>query len=110
MRASPKPMETSPSPPLTLTLMELAASCWMTLAFDCAKTRSILMSAAAKNPLLMPMMTGHRLVEPDETEPAMMVSAARAAVSPASEEDEARPRQKERAPMVPSLNKPLPQE
>src|ERR1700732_2033629 len=69
----------STSPPLTLTLMELAASCWMTLAFDCAKTRSILMSAAAKNPLLMPMMTGHRLVEPDETEPAMMVSAARAA-------------------------------
>ncbi len=35
--------------------------------------------------------------------------AARAAVSP-TEEDDARPRQKERAPMVPSLNKPLPQE
>ncbi len=35
--------------------------------------------------------------------------AARAALS-AGEEDEARPRQKERAPMVPSLNKPLPQE
>ena len=34
---------------------------------------------------------------------------ARAAVAPA-EEDEARPRQKERAPIVPALNKPLPQE
>jgi len=29
---------------------------------------------------------------------------------PVSDEDEARPRPKERAPMVPSLNKPLPQE
>ena len=36
-------------------------------------------------------------------------AAPRAAASPA-EEDEARPRQKERAPIVPSLNKPLPQE
>src|SRR5579871_1215078 len=70
----------STSPPLTLILMEFAASCWMTLALDCAKTRSILMPAAAKNPLLMPIATGHRLVEPDETEPAMMVSAAPAGV------------------------------
>ena len=36
-------------------------------------------------------------------------AAARAAVTPA-EEDDARPRQKERAPIVPALNKPLPQE
>jgi cell division protease FtsH len=35
--------------------------------------------------------------------------AARAPVTPA-EEDEARPRQKERSPIVPALNKPLPQE
>jgi cell division protease FtsH len=35
--------------------------------------------------------------------------AARAAVTP-PEEDEARPRQKERSPIVPALNKPLPQE
>jgi cell division protease FtsH len=35
--------------------------------------------------------------------------AARAAVAPTSE-DEARPRQKERAPIVPAMNKPLPQE
>jgi cell division protease FtsH len=34
----------------------------------------------------------------------------RAAASSTSEEDEARPRQKERAPIVPALNKPLPQE
>jgi len=42
----------------------------------------------------------------DEPQPA----APRAAASPANDEDEARPRQKERAPIVPSLNKPLPQE
>ena len=42
----------------------------------------------------------------DEVQPA----AARVAVAPHNEEDEARPRQKERAPIVPSLNKPLPQE
>jgi cell division protease FtsH len=36
-------------------------------------------------------------------------AAARAAVAP-TEEDDARPRQKERAPIVPALNKPLPQE
>jgi cell division protease FtsH len=34
----------------------------------------------------------------------------RAAASSTSDEDEARPRQKERAPIVPALNKPLPQE
>ncbi|MBI4485455.1 MAG: cell division protein FtsH, partial [Acidobacteria bacterium] len=33
-----------------------------------------------------------------------------AARAPVAEEDEARPRQKERAPIVPALNKPLPQE
>src|SRR5262249_42658790 len=59
-----------------LMLMELAASCWMTLAFDCAKTRSTLMSAAWKRPLRMPIWTGHRLVEPDDTPPATTVSAA----------------------------------
>jgi len=37
-------------------------------------------------------------------------TAARAAASSTSDEDEARPRQKERAPIVPALNKPLPQE
>ena len=42
----------------------------------------------------------------DEIQPA----AARVAVAPPNGEDEARPRQKERAPMVPALNKPLPQE
>jgi cell division protease FtsH len=42
----------------------------------------------------------------DEAQPA----AARTAVSQANDEDEARPRQKERAPIVPALNKPLPQE
>jgi cell division protease FtsH len=42
----------------------------------------------------------------DEPQPA----AARTAVPEANDEDEARPRQKERAPIVPSLNKPLPQE
>jgi cell division protease FtsH len=42
----------------------------------------------------------------DEPQP----TAARAAVSPTNDEDEARPRQKERAPIVPALNKPLPQE
>ncbi len=36
--------------------------------------------------------------------------AARAAASSTSDEDEARPRQKERTPIVPALNKPLPQE
>src|SRR5580700_1530075 len=66
----------STSPPLTLILMEFAASCWMTLALDCARTRSIVMPSAAKNPLRMPIAAGHRLVEPDATEPAMMVSAA----------------------------------
>src|SRR5258705_7030885 len=60
----------------TLILMELAASCWITLAFDCAKTRSTLMSAARKRPLRMPIWTGHRLVEPDDTPPATTVSAA----------------------------------
>jgi hypothetical protein len=35
---------------------------------------------------------------------------SRPAVSSTGEEDEARPRQKERAPIVPALNKPLPQE
>jgi len=42
----------------------------------------------------------------DEPHPA----AARPAVSPIGDEDESRPRQKERAPIVPALNKPLPQE
>jgi cell division protease FtsH len=42
----------------------------------------------------------------DDVQPA----AARAAASSTSDEDEARPRQKERAPIVPALNKPLPQE
>jgi cell division protease FtsH len=37
-------------------------------------------------------------------------AAARTTVPPTSDEDEARPRQKERAPIVPALNKPLPQE
>jgi cell division protease FtsH len=37
-------------------------------------------------------------------------AAARTAVSPTNDEDEARPRPKERAPIVPALNKPLPQE
>jgi cell division protease FtsH len=37
-------------------------------------------------------------------------SAARSAATPTNDEDEARPRQKERAPIVPALNKPLPQE
>src|SRR6202035_4958055 len=60
----------------TLTLMESAASCWITLAFDCAKTRSIVRPSAWKKPFLMPMWIGHRLVEPDDTPPAMMVSAA----------------------------------
>jgi cell division protease FtsH len=36
--------------------------------------------------------------------------AARVPVSPAADEDAGRPRQKERSPMVPSLNKPIPQE
>jgi cell division protease FtsH len=36
--------------------------------------------------------------------------ASRPAASSTGEEDEARPRQKERAPIVPALNKPLPQE
>jgi hypothetical protein len=36
--------------------------------------------------------------------------AARAAASAAGDEDEARPQKKERAPIVPALNKPLPQE
>jgi cell division protease FtsH len=42
----------------------------------------------------------------DDPQPA----AARAAASSANDEDEARPRQKERPPIVPALNKPLPQE
>jgi cell division protease FtsH len=42
----------------------------------------------------------------DEPQPA----AARAATSQTNDEDEARPRQKERSPIVPALNKPLPQE
>ena len=42
----------------------------------------------------------------DEVQPA----AARVPVAPVNEEDESRPRQKVRAPMVPALNKPLPQE
>jgi cell division protease FtsH len=42
----------------------------------------------------------------DDPQPA----APRAAASSTSDEDEAKPRQKERAPIVPSLNKPLPQE
>jgi cell division protease FtsH len=36
--------------------------------------------------------------------------AARVPTAPAADEDESRPRQKERAPIVPALNKPLPQE
>jgi cell division protease FtsH len=36
--------------------------------------------------------------------------AARVAAPSTSDEDEARPRQKERTPIVPALNKPLPQE
>jgi cell division protease FtsH len=42
----------------------------------------------------------------DEIQPA----AARVTVPPVNDEDESRPRQKERTPIVPSLNKPLPQE
>jgi len=42
----------------------------------------------------------------DEPQPV----AARAAVAPVNEEDETRRRQKERVPIVPALNKPLPQE
>src|SRR5215470_7947164 len=60
----------------TLMLMEPAASCWITLAFDCAKMRSTLMSAAWKSPLRMPICTGHRLVELEDTPPATTVSAA----------------------------------
>jgi len=41
----------------------------------------------------------------DEIQPA-----ARTPVAPVNDEDESRPRQKERTPIVPSLNKPLPQE
>jgi cell division protease FtsH len=41
----------------------------------------------------------------DEMQPA----AARVAAAPVNDEDESRPRQKERTPIVPSLNKPLPQ-
>ena len=36
--------------------------------------------------------------------------AARVAVPPANDEDASRPRQKERSPIVPALNKPIPQE
>jgi hypothetical protein len=36
--------------------------------------------------------------------------AARTPVAPVNGEDESRPRQKERTPIVPALNKPLPQE
>jgi cell division protease FtsH len=39
----------------------------------------------------------------------VQAAAPRAALTP-TEEDEARPRQKERTPIVPALNKPLPQE
>jgi cell division protease FtsH len=42
----------------------------------------------------------------DDPQPA----TSRPAASSTSDEDEARPRQKERAPIVPALNKPLPQE
>jgi cell division protease FtsH len=42
----------------------------------------------------------------DEALPA----AARVPVSPTADEEAGRPRQKERSPMVPSLNKPVPQE
>ena len=42
----------------------------------------------------------------DELPPA----AARVTPPAANDEDESRPRQKERNPIVPSLNKPLPQE
>jgi cell division protease FtsH len=42
----------------------------------------------------------------DEAQPA----AARTANAPTNGEDPSRPRQKERAPIVPALNKPLPQE
>ena len=42
----------------------------------------------------------------DEIQPA----AARVPVAPVNDEDESRPRPKERSPIVPSLNKPLPQE
>jgi hypothetical protein len=41
----------------------------------------------------------------DEIQPA----AARVTVPPVNDEDESRPRQKERTPIVPALNKPLPQ-
>ena len=41
----------------------------------------------------------------DEIQPARG-----APVAPVNDEDESRPRQKERTPIVPSLNKPLPQE
>src|SRR5437016_5161638 len=42
----------------------------------------------------------------DEIQPA----APRVPIAPVNDEDESRPRQKERAPIVPALNKPLPQE
>jgi cell division protease FtsH len=41
----------------------------------------------------------------DEIQPA----PPRVAAAPLNDEDESRPRQKERTPIVPSLNKPLPQ-
>ena len=41
----------------------------------------------------------------DEIQPT-----ARVPVTPVNDEDESRPRQKERTPIVPALNKPLPQE
>src|SRR5262249_30499476 len=44
-----------------------------------------LMSAASKKPLRMPTWIGHRLVEPDDTPPAMTVSAATAAGAGRSE-------------------------
>src|SRR5215813_9265851 len=41
-------------------------------------------SSAAKNPLLMPMKTGHRLAEAWPTVPTLTVSAARAVIGTAA--------------------------
>src|SRR6516164_7212550 len=66
---------TSPLP--MLTLMALTTTCWMVALFDCEKTRSILISASAKNPFLVPIKIGHRFADAELTPPAMIVSAAR---------------------------------
>src|SRR5262249_44075080 len=68
----------STSPALVAILVEPAASCWITAAFDCANMKSTFRPAAAKKPFWTPMWTGQAFAELEPTAPTITVSSARA--------------------------------